>query len=437
LGNNFGNRWLYYYLCMLNRIKVYMNRVKYLYKTVISLFILLFTLCGTVTAQNNLTKIKTVCIDAGHGGKDPGAVGSSSQEKKIALSIALKLGKLIENNYPDVKVVYTRKSDVFIDLRKRSQIANDCNADLFISIHLNSAEDRNARGIETLVLGSNSSEQNMRTAMRENSALKYESDYSVIRETFDPTKPESYIIFNLIRNVHLNESLLFASLAQEGMVGTTGWRDRKVKQQPVWVLKDASMPAVLVEVGFISNPTEERALKSESTQNSLAKSLLKSFGEYKKRMESNNSVLQVEPINKTKEEKVVVAEKQNVTEKKETPEESPKVTVKETPKVTEQPKTEKKPVSLENVKQDDWFYAVQIGSLTEPVKSSSVFGVSETVYCLADGNRYKYYICKSKSYDEVAKSAARIKTKIKGAFVIGVKAGKIANVAELREIEKR
>ena len=147
--------------------------------------------------------------------------------------------------------------------------------------------------------------------------------------------------------------------------------------------------------------------------------------------------MQVEPINKTKEEKVVVADKQNVTEKKETPEESPKVTVKETPKVTEQPKTEKKPVSLENVKQDDWFYAVQIGSLTEPVKSSSVFGVSETVYCLADGNRYKYYICKSKSYDEVAKSAARIKTKIKGAFVIGVKAGKIANVAELREIEKR
>ncbi len=422
---------------MLNRMNVYMNIVKYLYKTVVSIFILLFTFCGVVTAQNNLTKIKTVCIDAGHGGKDPGAIGSSSQEKKIALSIALKLGKLIESSYPDVKVVYTRKSDVFIDLRKRSQIANDCKADLFISIHLNSADNRSARGIETLVLGSNSSEQNMRTAMRENSALKYESDYSVIRETFDPTKPESYIIFNLIRNVHLNESLLFASLAQDAMVKATGWSDRKVKQQPVWVLKDASMPAVLVEVGFISNSTEERALKSEATQNSLAKSLLKSFGEYKRRMESNNSVLQVEAVKNVKEDELVATEKLQVTEKIESPKESPKVTPKETPNVTEQPKTDKKPVSLENVKENDWFYAVQIGSLTEPVKSSSVFGISETVYCLADGNRYKYYICKSKSYDEVAKSAMRIKTKIKGAFVIGVKAGKIANVAELREIEKR
>lgn len=404
--------------------------------TVVGAIILFFSFCGTISAQNNLTKIETVCIDAGHGGKDPGAVGSSSQEKKIALSIALKLGKLIESNYPDVKVVYTRKSDVFIDLRKRSQIANDCNADLFISIHLNSAEDRSARGIETLVLGSNSSEQNMRTAMRENSALKYESDYSVIRETFDPTKPESYIIFNLIRNVHLNESLLFASLAQEGMVGTTGWRDRKVKQQPVWVLKDASMPAVLVEVGFISNPTEERALKSEATQNSLAKSLLKSFGEYKKRMESNNSVLQVEPKREIKEDKPVVVEKQKVTAKEEALNKDTKAAVK--PNKVQEPKvkTEKKPISLENVKQDDWFYAVQIGSLTEPVKSSSVFGVTETVYCIADGNRYKYYICKSKSYDEVSKSATRVKSKIKGAFVIGVKNGKLVPIAELRELEK-
>lgn len=403
-----------------------MRIIDKLLKGVIGVLILSIMVCGNISAQNNLTKIKTVCIDAGHGGKDPGAVGSSSQEKKIALSIALKLGKLIESNYPDVKVVYTRKSDVFVDLRKRSQIANDCNADLFISIHLNSAEDRSARGIETLVLGSNSSEQNMRTAMRENSALKYESDYSVIRETFDPTKPESYIIFNLIRNVHLNESLLFASLAQEGMVGTTGWRDRKVKQQPVWVLKDASMPAVLVEVGFISNPTEERALKSDATQNSLAKSLLKAFGEYKKRMESNNSVLQMETQKPILDKKPVVVEKQPVVEKKETPK------TKE-----EKPKDEKKPVSVENVKRDDWFFAVQIGSLLEPVKSPAVFGVAETVYCLADGNRYKYYICKSKSYDEVSKSAARIKTKIKGAFVIGVKGGKIANVAELREQDKR
>ena len=249
-----------------------------------------------VVAQSNLTKIKTVCLDAGHGGKDPGAVGLSSKEKDIVLAITLKLGKLIKEKYPDINVVYTRKTDVFVDLKRRSQIANDSKADLFISIHINSApESKTARGIETLVLGTNSSELNMQTAMRENSALKYESDYSIIRESFDPNKPESYIIFNLIRNVHLNESLLFASLAQDGMVKATGWRDRNVKQQPVWVLKDASMPAVLVEVGFISNAQEEKALKTEATKNTIAKSLFNSFVEYKKRMESNNSVLQVQP----------------------------------------------------------------------------------------------------------------------------------------------
>lgn len=369
------------------------------------IFVLLVTIVvlfgtDTISAQNSLTKIRTVCIDAGHGGKDPGAVGSSSHEKKIALSIALKLGKLIESSFPDVKVVYTRKSDVFVDLKRRSKIANDCNADLFISIHLNSSEDRSARGIETLVLGSNSSEQNMRTAMRENSALKYESDYSVIRETFDPTKPESYIIFNLIRNVHLSESLLFASLAQEGMVKATGWRDRKVKQQPVWVLKDASMPAVLVEVGFISNATEERALKGDVTQNSLAKSLFNAFKEYKKRMESNSSVLSVSAVQKEENEKVTPVKEEPVTN----------------------------PASAA-----EWFFAIQIGNLSEPAKSEKVFGVAESVYCLRDGNRYKYYICKTKSYDEVSRKVAEIRKKVKGAFVIGVKGGKLVNVAELRE----
>lgn len=360
--------------------------------------------CGQdLSAQSNLTKIKSVCIDAGHGGKDPGAVGSSSHEKRIALSIALKLGKMIESNFPEVKVVYTRKTDVFVDLKRRSKIANDAHADLFISIHLNSAEDRSARGIETLVLGSNSSEQNMRTAMRENSALKYESDYSVIRETFDPTRPESYIIFNLIRNVHLNESLLFASLAQEGMVKATGWRDRKVKQQPVWVLKDASMPAVLVEVGFISNPTEERALRGETTQNTIAKSLFNAFKEYKRQMESNTSVLSASTVQ--------VSDNEPLEEGSLLPETSPQ-------------------------SNDDWFFAIQIGNLSEPAKNNRIFGVSESVYHLRDGNRYKYYICKTKSYEEVARKAAEIRKKIKGAFVIGVKEGKLVNVADLRKIAK-
>lgn len=383
-------------------------------------------------AQNNLTKIKTVCLDAGHGGKDPGAVGLSSKEKDIVLAITLKLGKLIKDKYPDINVVYTRKTDVFVDLKRRSQIANDSKADLFISIHINSApESKTARGIETLVLGTNSSELNMKTAMRENSALKYESDYSIIRESFDPNKPESYIIFNLIRNVHLNESLLFASLAQDGLVKTTGWRDRNVKQQPVWVLKDASMPAVLVEVGFISNAQEERSLKTETTKNAVAKSLFNSFVEYKRRMESNNSVLQVQQQAIDNKSEPVESKTSPISVK---PTENKEVKKQEGIKnVAKEPSD--KPVSLKQEKQDEWFYAIQIASLLEPAKSSSAFGVSETVHCFADGNRYKYYICRSKSYDEVSKKAAQIREKIKGAFVIGIKNGKIANVADLRVLE--
>ena len=406
------------------------------YKWLFLAIICMIFIATPAISQNNLTKIKTVCLDAGHGGKDPGAVGLSSKEKDIVLAITLKLGKLIKESYPDINVVYTRKTDVFVDLKRRSQIANDSKADLFISIHINSApESKTARGIETLVLGTNSSELNMKTAMRENSALKYESDYSIIRESFDPNKPESYIIFNLIRNVHLNESLLFASLAQDGLVKTTGWRDRNVKQQPVWVLKDASMPAVLVEVGFISNAQEERALRTESTKNAVAKSLFNSFVEYKKRMESNNSVLQIKPEEKVTQSAQVEQKASSVntkvpeTKEEKKQEEPKKETVNEVKTVQQQP------VSLKQEKQQDWFYAIQIASLLEPAKSSSAFGVSETVHCFADGNRYKYYICKSKSYDEVSKKAAQIREKIKGAFVIGIKDGKIANVADLRVLE--
>ena len=423
---------------------------KVLTKLIFLFSIFLFFAVNCVCAQSNLTKIERVCIDAGHGGKDPGAVNGSLHEKNITLSLAMKLGKAIKQKYPDIEVIYTRKSDVFVDLKKRSQIANNSKADLFISIHLNSVDGNSSvRGIETLVLGSNSSEQNMRTAMRENSALKYESDYSVIRETFDPNKPESYIIFNLIRNVHLNESLLFASLAQDAMVKTTGWKDRKVKQQPVWVLKDASMPAVLVEVGFISNPTESRALKSENGQDNIVKSLLSAFGEYKKRMESNNSVLNDEKMVQAKKERVEPVEKVNTQSAHKEPVKPKEVKVVEpvkkvenkseisSNKVVEQPKRSEQPISLHNVKEEEWFYAIQIGNLSEPVKSSSVFGVSETVNCIVDGNRYKYYICKTKSYSEVSERAKAVRAKINGAFVIGIKSGKIVNVAELRSLESK
>ena len=160
-------------------------------------------------AQNDLGKIKCICIDAGHGGKDPGAIGAKCYEKNVVLSVALKLGKLIESNYPDLKVIYIRKKDVFVELRDRTRIANDNKADLFISIHANSLDvkskpsNKYVKGAETFVLGTNSSEHNLKVAMKENSVIHYEDDYSVNYAGFDPSKAESYILFNMIRNLHL------------------------------------------------------------------------------------------------------------------------------------------------------------------------------------------------------------------------------------------
>ena len=229
----------------------------------------IFLLMGFVhpsAGQADLGKIKCICIDAGHGGKDPGAIGSKGYEKNVVLAVALKVGKLIENAYPDIKVIYIRKKDVFVELRDRTRIANDNKADLFISIHANSLDvksrpsNRNIKGAETFVLGTNSSEHNLKVAMKENSVIHYEDDYSVKYAGFDPSRAESYILFNMIRNLHLENSVNLASMIQEELVSTAKMADREVRQSPLWVLKDVAMPSTLVEIGYITNAEDERRM---------------------------------------------------------------------------------------------------------------------------------------------------------------------------------
>lgn len=229
--------------------------------------------------------IKTIVIDPGHGGHDTGCLGSSSKEKDIALDISLKLGKLIHEHYPDVKVVYTRKTDVFVELHERAEIANQHKADLFICIHANSGGS--AIGTETFVLGLHRAEENLAVSRRENSAILMEKDYKTNYEGFDPNSAEANIIFRLYQNTYLQQSLLFAAKVQDQLNYYAGRVNRGVKQAGLLVLARTSMPGVLIETGFLTNKSEEKYLLSSKGQTMIATSIYRAFKEYKIDMEES------------------------------------------------------------------------------------------------------------------------------------------------------
>lgn len=231
--------------------------------------------------------IKTVVIDAGHGGKDPGAVGKTSQEKNITLNVALKLGGLIEKNFPDIKVVYTRSTDVFVELYRRAQIANQNKADLFISVHCNSSKSATPYGSETFVMGLHKSQDNLDVAKKENAAILLEDDYTQKYDGFDPNSPESNIIFSLYQNAFLDQSLLLSQKIQSQFSEKVGMLDRGVKQAGFLVLYKVAMPGILVEIGFLSNRKEEELLSSEDGKNKISTALFNAFKAYKAKMEDD------------------------------------------------------------------------------------------------------------------------------------------------------
>lgn len=225
-----------------------------------------------------------VVIDAGHGGKDGGAVRGTYKEKEINLGVALALGKLIESNMSDVKVVYTRKTDVFVDLYKRADIANKAKANLFISIHTNStaAKVTTASGADTYILGLAKSEENLAVAKRENSVILLEDNYTKRYEGFDPNSPESNIIFEFMTDKYMEQSLQFASNVQSGFSGVARRVDRGVLQAGFLVLRESGMPSVLIELGFINNPAEAKYLSSSTGQRNMASAIFSGLQKYKK-----------------------------------------------------------------------------------------------------------------------------------------------------------
>jgi N-acetylmuramoyl-L-alanine amidase len=229
-----------------------------------------------------------VVIDPGHGGKDPGTVGRRSKEKDIVLAIALKTGNYIEELIPGVKVIYTRKTDVFVELDKRADIANKAKADLFISIHVNGISDNRIRGSETFAMGLHKNEGNLQVAMKENSVITLEEDYTTRYQGYDPNSSESYIAFSLMQNIYLEQSLYFASFIQKQFRERVGLRDRGVKQAGFVVLSLTTMPSVLVEAGFSSNAEEERLLLSEQGQDYIASAIFRAFRDYKEAVDKKS-----------------------------------------------------------------------------------------------------------------------------------------------------
>lgn len=254
--------------------------------SVLALFLVLVSFTPTGVRKY---RVKKVVIDAGHGGKDQGTSGNFSREKDIALKISLELGNIIKKYLQDVEIVYTRQDDSFPSLIDRANLANKNGADLFISIHCNSAPySSRIKGTETYVMGLHTSQKNLEVAKRENSAILLEDNYEQHYEGFDPNSPEADIIFSLYQNAYLENSLELAQKVEEQFKNRVGRVSRGVKQAGFVVLWKTSMPSVLIEVGFLSNPQEEKDLNDELQQTYIASGIFRAFRDYKTKIESYN-----------------------------------------------------------------------------------------------------------------------------------------------------
>ena len=343
----------------------------------------------------------TVVIDPGHGGRDPGAIGKRGKEKTINLNVALKLGNLIKTNCPDVKIVYTRNKDVFVGLDRRAQIANNANADLFISIHTNSvARGRTVRGTETYTLGLHRTDDNLEVAKKENAVILIESDYEQRYAGFNPNSSESYIIFEFLQDKNMEKSVQLASLIQRQFKNTAKRIDKGVHQAGFLVLRETTMPGVLVELGYISTPDEERYLLSEAGTDALAKSIYQAFITYKEQ----NGVLMTK---KTSSKSAAKAQTKTTSKQQ----------VKKTASATKI-STGEKPV-----------FKIQI--LTSDKKLSAnnkqFKGLSPVNYYQEKG-LYKYTYGESIDYNKVLRTKRQIRAKFKGAFIIAFKNGKKMDV---------
>jgi len=387
-------------------------------------------------------KAFTVVIDAGHGGHDPGALGKVSQEKALNLEVSQRLEQMIRLNYPDVKVVLTRSTDVFLTLQQRADIVNKNNADLFICIHTNSAENRNVTGTETFVLGVDKMQSNLDVAMRENAVMLLEDDYKTAYEGFDPSSVDSYIMFELMQDQYIDQSLNYATLVQQEFT-KIGRSDRGVRQAGFWVLHKSACPSVLIEMGFISNANEEKYLASEKGKSDITNSIYKAFVSYKTAYDRKHGIVAAEkaapqPAAPAKEDSKAPANEVKADKKPVKEPAKPKTETKEEPKKEAKPDAAQAPAeaAAEKPVADVPVYRVQIFSTTKvvPAGDATFKGLKNCQYT-KDGKFYKYTYGEDTDYQTIVDIQQELRAKFKDCFIVAFLGGKQIPVKEARAMK--
>lgn len=382
-----------------------------------------------------------VVIDAGHGGHDPGAIGKIAKEKNINLNVALKVGNLIKRNCDDVKVIYTRSKDVFIPLARRAEIANNAKADLFISIHTNAlANNRTAKGASTWTLGLAKSDANLEVAKRENSVILYESDYQTRYAGFNPNSAESYIIFEFMQDKYMEQSVHLASLMQKQFRHTCKRADRGVHQAGFLVLKASAMPSILIELGFISTPEEERYLNSETGAGNMAKGIYHAFLNYKREHEIRLTGVSKTIIPNEQDENDAPAIAQKDTERSSAPQQKELLAEAKTKPAATAKTTAKRPIVSQSATNDgDITFKIQILTSSKPLAKNDkrLKGLKGVDYYKEKGI-YKYTYGASGDYNKVLRTKRTITAQFKDAFIIAFRNGEKMNVNEaIAEFKKR
>ncbi|MBK8808932.1 MAG: N-acetylmuramoyl-L-alanine amidase [Bacteroidales bacterium] len=355
-----------------------MTKAKY------TLFILLLIIIN-INPSYAQYRLNKVVIDAGHGGKDPGALGKKGKEKEITLSLAKKVGNYIEEKIEGVEVIYTRSTDEFISLHERANIANKNKADLFISIHVNANTNPDASGTDSWVMGYDKSEKNLEVAKLENQVILVEDNYDAQYQGLDPNSTEAYIIFELMQNIHLEQSLNFAYNVQDQFANRAGRKNRGVNQAPFFVLWNTNMPSVLIETGFITNVKEEEFLLTDEGQDYMASAIFRAFRDFK----------------------IAVDKKSNAPRKIE-------------------------------IEKDSIYFSVQILSSKKPIptKPENFKNVTD-VYEIKIDDTYKYLSGKNKDYTAIETLKTQIKKQYPEAFIVAFKNGLKIPTTEALELLKK
>ena len=350
-------------------------------------------------AEPGSLKLKTVVIDPGHGGHDAGCVSQDRKtyEKNLTLDISRRLAGKIREAFPDVKVIMTRNEDKYVTLNGRADIANNAGADLFISIHIN-AQDKgtSANGYSIHCLGQSAKEgndlfsKNLELCKRENSVILLEDDYQTKYQGFDPTDPQSYIFFSLMQNAHLGHSLLFAEDVAQAMKGGPIVRSRGVSQDPFWVLWRTAMPSVLVEVGFISNPSDLKVMNSAEGRDKIAANLLEAFSVFKKRYDGTTDLSTV-------------------------------------PGPASQPESTSEP-AMETTPAQETLYGIQVLATSRKMKAADPFFKGYAVVEVSSGRLYKYILMPEKSLAAARKNCNKIETKFPGCFLVKIEGDSVTRI---------